>query len=1253
MTTPQQQAAIAARGNVLVAAGAGTGKTSTVTERCLDLIIRERCSVGEILMVTFTEAAAAEMRERIRHALHQAAASPPDPETALWLAEQNALLDTAPISTLHGFCLELVRRNFHVLGLDPQFTVLDEQQTKPLIHSVLDALFQKHYADASDHARAVAEFVRGYGNGRDEAIRQLVLKIHEHAQTLAAPAQWLAEQCALFNNPSADTWRTRFLEAVLDWASYWRSSIEELAERSANLAACAEALQSLGQNSTFRDAAAALTKVTAANEREWEYGTKGKLRKPIESFFTSAAFLRDLMANDGAPLAEDWEWSRRPMLALLELAREFSDEFARAKRELGGIDFSDQEQFALRLLLDAGQPTAIARACRERFRYVFVDECQDINAAQDAILRAVSREGADANRFLVGDVKQSIYRFRLANPRIFQEYQERWSRGELAPAPSATNEPRELQFDFFAAPAPPTVTRGKRKPASPPPAPAPTVSARALSLTENFRSREALLQFINPVFRVLMRPVIGGLTYDAAAELQFGNRQERMPLTIAARRERPSEVEPQQWPDPGEVTPRVELHVLTRDNDADSGEEVFDSDPATNDVPDLPATEREALLVARRLKQLRASGHRVWRPREKAFAPVEYRDMVILMRSTNGRAEVFARTFHHEGIPLHASRAGFLEAQEVQDVLNLLRLLDNPLQDFPLLAVLRSPLVGLSPEELVQLRLAGPNDLLWTALLKLQARQPAEGVVLKARTFVSAFHRWRELIRHTSLTKCIESALTETYYEALLLAGERGPERVANLHRLIELARRFDPFQRAGLFRFLQFIAEQEETEARHEPAELFNENAVRLMTIHASKGLEFPVVVLAGLGTRFNVRDLGNDILLHEDLGLCPKVLPPETRTRYPSIVHWLAAQRERRALLGEELRLLYVAMTRARDTLILTGATSRKDEVTRWEEPSPINDHALAKATCFLDWLRLWFTNEGQPLEWQNDFEGANELLRWRFYLVNDPAFAPEPTATNNVAPGLQLPSSEALAEIRSRIGYQYAHLAATREAAKSSVTALRRRATEADDEARPLFPFTRPALTAPRVATDKLSAAEIGTAHHAFLQFVDLAQVGSEATLRNEAARLRDAGGLSEDEFAALDFAALAAFWNSEVGQQIRAVPHHYINREMPFTARFDASELEQLVGGFVHHNDPADFVIVQGALDLAVLLPEEIWLLDFKTDQANAAELPAKVEHYKPQLKIYAAALTRIYRRRVTRCWLHFLAAKKTVSIAPLA
>lgn len=1243
-STAQQLAAIAARGNVLVAAGAGTGKTSTVTARCLDLIVREQCSIEHILLVTFTEAAAAEMRERIRTALRdQVAAAAADTPGAHWLAEQLALLDTAPISTLHSFCLDLVRRNFHRLGLDPQFTVLDEQQTKPLIHSVLDTILERHFSQTTEQSQTVAALIRTYGGGRDEAVRQWVGEIHRHAQTLADPDHWFADQISLFSQPEAGAWRALFVEAVLDWRRHWRDSIEELAGQSANLAACARALESLPDDAGFAQATAALAQVLAADAAKWEHGTKTRLRTPIASFFSAAAFLHELTRDEGAPLTEDWAWSRGPMLALLHVAREFSDEFAKAKRELGGIDFADQEQFALRLLLHNGQPTAIAETCRERFRFVFVDECQDINAAQDAILRAVSREGADANRFLVGDVKQSIYRFRLANPRIFQDYQKRWSQGEPVVA-TPDPEAHELQLDFFGQPMPPSRRVGKKARSSAPAvAPVPTLSAHVLSLSENFRSREALLQFVNPLFRALMRPELGGLTYDAEAALHFGSRDQRTALSLAARRDRPPELDASSWPTAEEVNPRIELHVLTKDTDS-GGEETNEGDGGRSDLPDLKATEREALLVARRLKELHKARHRVWSRKESCFVEVKYSDMVVLMRSTTGRAEVFARAFHREGIPLHAGRAGFLQAQEVTDVLNLLRLLDNPLQDLPLLAVLRSPFVGLSAEELVTVRLAERRELLWTALAKVASSESPQTCAGKARDFLAQFQRWRELIRHSSLTQCIESALTETHYEALLLAGERGPERVANLRQLVALARRFDPFQREGLFRFLQFIVEQEEVEARHEPAELFHENAVRLMTIHASKGLEFPVVVVTGLGNRFNLRDLSNDILLHEDLGLCPKVLPPESRTKYPSLVHWLAGQREKRALLGEELRLLYVALTRARDTLILTGAASRRDEITRWEEAAAINNHSLVKAGCFLDWLRLWFTNEVKPLEWLSEQDGANELLRWRFYGVNDALFQ----AVENPSPpermAIRPPTTLELELIRQRITNGYPHAAATVEPAKSSVTTLRRRAAdEADAEARPLFQSAYSSRSAPKLG--KLSRTEIGTAHHTFLQFVALNQTASEAGLQAEATRLRADGLLTDQEVAALDFQALNAFWQSAIGVELRRLPGPAINREVPFTARFDVPELTRLIGE-TNRRALDDFVVVQGVVDLAVVLPEEIWVLDFKTDHFESEALTAKVKEYTPQLQIYALALGRIYRRPVTRCWLHFLSVQRT-------
>ncbi len=1199
--TTQQLAAITARGNVLVAAGAGTGKTSTITARCLELVLKERCPLDAILMVTFTEAAAAEMRERIRKTLREAAEkAAPDSDDARWLAEQLALLDTAPISTLHSFCLDLARQNFHTLGLDPQFTVLDDPQTKPLIHTVLDELFQRHYANAD--SRNVRDFVQRYGNGRDDAIRKLVVKIHHYSQSLASPKQWLAKEVAAFSNPSTEAWRAVFVEGAIEWAQLWREALEPLTPGSSNVRQCAQALDVILRDRTFDSVAAAVATVLQAHEAPWN-ALKKDFRDPIKSFFADAKFLFDLSRDNGAPIAQDWKWSREPMLALLQLAREFTEDFTKAKREMGGIDFADQEQLALRLLWDErGNPSVVAQACRHKFQYVFVDECQDINAAQDAILRAVSRE-ASGNRFLVGDVKQSIYRFRLANPRIFQEYESRWQSG--------------LKQDETIA--------------------ASNSTGQVLPLTENFRSREALLQFINPVFRELMRPVIGGLHYHAEAELKFGDPAGRAELSLRANLP------------PEEITPRVELHVITKESDSDAAMDFPDSDILLGDLPDLQATEREARLVALRFKQLKASGHRVWNRERNQLEPVEYRDMVVLLRSATGRAEIFAKAFHQAGVPLHAERAGFLTALEVTDLLNLLRLLDNPLQDVPLLAVLCSPLVGLAPDDLVRVRLAQRDGLLWFAVNEFAKGR--DEIATRVKLFLQQWESWRELVRHSSLTHCLETALAATHYEALLLAGERGDARVANVRRLVELARRFDPFRREGLFRFLQFITEQEEAEVHHEPAVLNSENAVRLMTIHASKGLEFPVVALAGLGTRFNLRDLGNDILLSEEFGLCPKVLPPEMRRRYPSIVHWVAAQRERRALLGEEMRLLYVALTRARDTLILTGTAGKKEEITRWQKAFPVTNHALVKAQNILDWLRLWFTHAVVPENWSSEREGANALLRWKFDDPLDASFALHGDKAAEAQAEIKPPTEVEFVELRQLLARRYANAAATTEPAKTSVTVLRRRAEEVDAEAAPAFRFLRAGRgSGRRTSPGKLNAAEIGTAHHMFLQFVALDRTATELDLRNEAGRLREAGTLSADEVAALDFTALASFWQSDLGIRVRQQTTDTVHREMQFTARMSAADLRALQLPLMNPEVPdEEFVIIQGGADLVVLLPGEIWLLDFKTDQVKPEELDAKKKIYEPQLKLYAQALSRIYSRPVSECWLHFLGAGETVRI----
>jgi ATP-dependent helicase/nuclease subunit A len=1218
LLTSSQRQAITARGNVLVVAGAGTGKTSTVVARCLRLLFEERRSLHQMLLVTFTEAAAAEMRQRMRDELLKKLKEEP---ANAHVAEQTALLDTAHLCTLHSFCLRLVSDHFHELGIDPQVSVLDEQQTQPLIEETLEALFQRHYAGTSPLASAFKDLVRKHGRGSDERIRALLLRLHAYTQSLPDPARWMDRELARFREPQARLWLQWLIEGVQDWAALWIPVLRSQPKENENAHRCARVLERrTGETPVLRSEWAAtlaeLRDIDAANN--WPEGKKGLFRGPIKKLFDDAEFLACLLdSSDGTdPLQQDWDWARQQMITLLELAREFTADFSRAKRDAGGVDFADLEQFALRLLREpgSGQPTTIAQACREQFAHVFVDEYQDINAAQDAILAALSREGEAANRFLVGDVKQSIYRFRLANPRIFRRYEEAWRSDSVA--------------------------------------------GRRIALSDNFRSREGILEFVNGLFGALMRPGLGGVAYDADAALQFGDREPRSLRSLA----------------PGEdAVPCVEFHLLTKASEEEEPDGETD-EPATPDLFDLTVTEKEARLVALRLSELKDRGHRVWDKSAGLFRPVAWSDMAVLLRSPANKVEAYAQEFHRAGVPLQAARGGFYEALEILDLLSLLQLLDNPLQDVPLLAVLRSPLVGLSLSELIEIRAHHRAGLFWTALRRfhreiqsskfkvqrsrLEASSAVGSAWRKADCFLRQFNSWRELIRLSSLSHCLECVLAQTHYEALLLAGERGAERVANVRRFLSLARQYDPFQRQGLFRFLRFIKLQHEAEVDHEPAPLPAEDAVQLMSIHKSKGLEFPVVAVADLGKRFNLAALREDLLWSEDYGLCPSVVPPGSDQRYPSLALWLARQRERRELLGEELRLLYVATTRARDRLILTAAASDKDAAARWEpaEPRALSDQEVLSGSSGLDWLRLWLPQVTAEADWRNDREGASRLLRWKIYSENDPGLLAAPTRQNEgsvAAPASEL-SDEALNALHVRLEWQYPFAAATVERAKTNVTELRRRQVEEDEEAHPLLRFRSKPQRAS--ATGQLSAAEAGTAHHLFLQWISLDDAGSEEELRTEAARLQQAGVLTAEQVAALEFGPLTRFWQSDLGRRVRERAER-VARELPFTARFSPEELRGLGLPLDGANETEaregvladEFVVVQGVCDLVVQEDNGIWLVDFKTDEFREQDLEQKTSLYASQLRLYGRALEKICRARVKERWLHFLKLNRSVAV----
>jgi ATP-dependent helicase/nuclease subunit A len=642
--------------------------------------------------------------------------------------------------------------------------------------------------------------------------------------------------------------------------------------------------------------------------------------------------------------------------------------------------------------------------------------------------------------------------------------------------------------------------------------------------------------------------------------------------------------------------------------------------------------------------------------------------MAVLLRAPSGKAEIYAKEFQRAGVPLVVERGGFYDSGEILDLLSLLQLLDNPLQDVPAIAVLRSPLAGLSLDELAQIRLAAKGMHFWTALNRwrdvtrdgdhVTGLEATAETFSKVDKFLKDFSRWRQLARQASLSQCLESMLGETHYAEWLLARPRGTQRRANVERFLGLAQKFDEFQRQGLFRFLKFIEAQRKAEVEPEVAAIADENAVRLMSIHQSKGLEFPIVAVADLAKPFNTQDLRGEIIFDETFGLCPRIKPPDTGRRYPSLPHWLAQQHQRREQWGEELRLLYVATTRARDTLILTGAITEKKWETLWTQPAAITTQAIVAAKSYADWLGLWFAQHSISAD---AIRGELPHLRWRIAddaELRDEAQIKDPSETPHVVSYKNATELDAVTveKLRSMLSRKYPFAAATQRPAKSSVTALRRQAEELDDEAEQVF---RPQFSARRLApparnpqspirNPQLSAADTGTAHHKFLQLIALENANDVTALKSEANRLEQEKVLSADERAALALEDIAAFWNSGPGEKIRAQAAS-VRRELAFTARFSPAELSAISGAKSAPGLEGEFVVVQGVADLVVLLPEEIWLADFKTDEVRPADLPEKTRLYAPQLKLYAQALEKIYSRPVTKRWLHFFAARKTVEI----
>ena len=1155
--TESQQLAIERRGGaLLVSAAAGSGKTRVLTERLLSYVA-EGADVDRFLVITFTRAAAAELRGRIMDSLAALAAQRPGDSR---LRRQQSLCCRAPIGTIHSFCTGLIREHSQSLGVSPSFTVLDEDRAEALRQNVLTKVLEQRYADMEKAPgfRALADSV---GAGRDDSrLEKTVLELHDRLQSLPWPENWAAEQGSRFalegvTDAAGTVWGRELLDAALSTAAYWAGELETACTEIAG----ADAKLQKAYGPAFTDAAARARDFCRAAAGGWDaaraaaqFGfqrlgtlrnypdpeTQERLKAVWNGAKKALGGLAETLSAESETCLEDLRASAPAMEALLALAMDFDRAYGAEKLRRAALDYADLEHMTLRLLVDraSAAPTELARALSERYEEIMVDEYQDVNAVQELIFRAVSREGK--NLFMVGDVKQSIYRFRLADPGLFLK-----------------------KYDAYA----PAADAAEGEPCR-------------IALRENFRSRRPVLTAANAVFGSIMSRALGELDYDDDAALRFGAQGYDPALDVPA-----------------------ELHII---------------DPAGDD--DAPAAdEQEARYVAEAILDMMRRGVPV--TENGAQRRCDWGDFVLLLRSPAGKGPTFHRVLAEAGIPVESAQGGgFFTSLEVAVTVDLLSVIDNPHADVPLISVLRSPAFRFTGNELSALRAADPDSDIYGAL-----RAAAAAGDDRAADFLKRLERWRALAPETALDALVWQLVTETGLLAICAAMDGGEARRRNLMRLCEYARAFGESGYRGVYRFVQWLRRLAERGA--EPDFAAAGQAVRIMSIHRSKGLEFPFVFLCDLGHRFNQTDSRSCVLLHTELGLGPKRIDAGGGVEYPTLARRAIARRLTTEMLSEEMRVLYVGMTRARERLILSCVwknAAEALEALRLTLRNPQPPELLRTAASFAPWLAGAALAAPEALPLTLHGPGA----------AGEVSAAPEPEAE-------AVPSeadAAVLAALREKLDFIYPWPAAADAPSKLTATALSElRADETDPDAAPLtaappprLRFRRPDLGRP----EKLNAAARGTATHTFLQYVDLAKADSAAGLAAEADRLTAAGRLTSDERAALDLRSVERLFASPLGRRMRAAKK--LRREFRFLLLCKASAYVQGVA-------PEDEILLQGVVDCCFEESGGITVVDYKTDRIDAAEVPARAESYREQLLAYAGALERIFGLPVRQCVLWFL------------
>lgn len=1226
-------------GNLLVAAGAGSGKTAVLTAHIVQKITNKDKPVDldQLLVVTFTNAAAAEMKDRVRKNLEQRLAETPEDDN---LIRQIGLIPSADISTIHSFCLKLIREQFFRLDMDPGFRLGDTGELALMRADILEELFEEQY---EKQEQSFLDFRDMYGRGmNDGSVTELLLRLYEYAQSYPYPDQWLEKSIE-----DDSGWTRELCSALRQQTLELSEQLQEAAELAVSnhfpgklinvLQEDISGLAHLNQNTELMAYCRALSRVTfgrkpALNKQEKQdaLGITEIIDRVFAVRDSVKASIKKLQETYSACTQERLDYERQETAAMqqemVRLIRLFSERFAEKKKTLGICDFSDLEHMALQILYEDGKPSDAADTYARGYNEILIDEYQDCNLVQEAILYAVSNERfGEENRFMVGDVKQSIYGFRQARPELFLEKYQSYSEEQDAPL-------------------------------------------QKIELSANFRSRSGVLHGINMLFHQIMTERLGGISYDDKAALNPG----------AA------------FPERKEV-PDMQLMLLDlggteegENEDAEKPDDLMDASGYNN-------REHEARMVSGRILELvnPENPFMVYDGALGEMRPACFKDIVILMRSLSSAQESYVRVLKEMGIPVYVeNESGYFTSLEVSNVLDYLRILDNPMQDIPLAAVMRSAFGGFSAQELADIRLTGVGKGCAGTFYAccMAAREESE----KLDRFFFGLEQYRRLSQFVPIHELLLRILEETGYRYYVSALPQGRKRLMNLDMLVAKARSYEETSYRGLFHFIRYIDRLKTYDMDVDvPGGSADEvDAVRLMTIHKSKGLEFPIVFLSNMNGHFNKMDLNASVLLDEHYGIAADIKNARYRYRMKTLKKAAMRQKQLSGLLEEEMRVLYVAMTRAKELLIMTGAhKDLKKALDRWAEAAPKGTgplplRVLSAADCYLDWVvPSVFAAEKEQKSFERPMllSSPSVMLETDRYVLLMERFS---KSTISCTPAVQeqqeVQEYEDLSERLSRIlTWKYPDEELTGIHAAMSVSELKRAAYE-EAEAVSLVAETvsaEEAAAEPEAAACRTEekaqeqketrrsaerqkkymgsrAAARGTAYHRVLELFDFAGYPLEKSrsekkqfVFEEVRRMTEAGHMSKEDAAMVYVLDIAAFFETPLAERMcTAARNRVLHAEQPFLLGVPAKELSQETGA------EQQWILVRGIIDSYFEEDGGLVLVDYKTDQVSKEQGEAQLlMRYQAQLMYYRRALEAALKKPVKQAYLYSFALGKEIEV----